>query len=453
MSEAPTSGWSLPPSGARQVEGVCTRFEAAWQAGARPALEDYLGDTPEPVRSVLLQELLLLELTYRVRAGERPIPDEYRPRFPGLADWLPALFRKVLGPGWCETTPEMPPTLSQAPDPGDRPTPPQPPDPAPLPLPVVTGYEVLAEVGRGAMGVVYKARQTGLNRLVALKMILAGPLAGPQLLDRFRKEAEAVARLGHPNIVHVYDFGERQGLPFFSMELAEGGSLKDRLGSGPLPPPEAARLVRTLAQAMHHAHQRDIVHRDLKPANVLLIPDGTPKVTDFGLAKHLDSSDGPTQSGVVLGTPSYMAPEQARGRTREVGPRTDVYALGAILYECLTGRPPFKGDTALDTLDQVVQRDPTPPSWLRPDVPADLESVCLKCLQKDPRHRYASALELADDLRRFLKCPPDQTRQTTTRSGPAGGRRTTSLYGWSSAPGLAGASPGARSCPRREPPS
>jgi WD40 repeat protein/tetratricopeptide (TPR) repeat protein len=269
------------------------------------------------------------------------------------------------------------------------------------PLPAIPGYEVLGELGRGGMGVVYRARQVKLNRLVALKMILSGAHAGPQELARFRSEAEAVARLQHPNIVQVYEVGEHQGLPFFSLEFCPGGSLDKKLAGTPMPPQQAAALVQVLARAMHAAHQRRVVHRDLKPANVLLADDGTPKVTDFGLAKKLDEA-GQTHSGAVMGTPSYMAPEQAAGKIQEVGPAADEYALGALLYECLTGRPPFKAATAVDTLMQVVHQEPVPPRQLNPAVPRDLETVCLKCLEKDRGRRYGTAQELADELGRFL---------------------------------------------------
>jgi WD40 repeat protein len=264
----------------------------------------------------------------------------------------------------------------------------------------VPGYEILGELGRGGMGVVYKARHLGLNRVVALKMILAGGHAGPDELARFRGEAEAAARLKHPNVVQVYDVGEVGGLPYFSLEFVEGSSLDRKLAGTPLPPQEAAPLVETLAQAMAAAHAAGLVHRDLKPANVLLTADGTPKVTDFGLAKKLDAA-GLTATGAVLGTPSYMAPEQAGGKSKEIGPACDVYALGAILYECLTGRPPFKATTQLDTILQVVSDEPVPPAQLQSKTPRDLETICLKCLQKQPNRRYASAAVVADELRRF----------------------------------------------------
>jgi tetratricopeptide (TPR) repeat protein len=276
--------------------------------------------------------------------------------------------------------------------------------------PTVPGYEVLAELGRGGMGVVYKARHLALNRVVALKMVLAGGHAGPQELARFRTEAEAVARLQHPHIVQIYEVGEQNGLPYFSLEFCPGGSLAGQLGGKPLPPARAAALVETLARAMHAAHQAGVVHRDLKPANVLLAADGTPKVTDFGLAKKLDESAGPTVSGAIMGTPSYMAPEQAGGRRQQIGPATDVYALGAILYELLTGRSPFRAETATETLLQVLQCEPEPPRRVRPGAPRDLETIALKCLRKEPRSRYASAGELADDLRRFQQGEPIQAR-------------------------------------------
>jgi WD40 repeat protein/tRNA A-37 threonylcarbamoyl transferase component Bud32 len=276
-------------------------------------------------------------------------------------------------------------------------------------LPSVPGYEVLEELGRG-MGVVYKARQTRLKRLVALKMIRDGSYAGADKLARFRAEAEAVARLQHPNIVQIHEVGEHDGLPFFSMEFVEGGNLARELGGIPRAAKKAAALVEALARAMHYAHERGVVHRDLKPANVLVTADGTLKIADFGLAKRLDLDQGQTQSGAILGTAGYMAPEQAAGRSKTIGPAADVYALGAILYEALTGRAPFNGETTIDTLQQVIAADPVAPSRLQPRVPRDLETVCLKCLEKDPRKRYASALALADDLRRFLNDEPIRAR-------------------------------------------
>jgi tetratricopeptide (TPR) repeat protein len=275
-----------------------------------------------------------------------------------------------------------------------------------LPLPQVPGYDVDAVLGRGGMGVVFRARHFRLGRLVALKMTLAGSYAGPQERERFRREAEAIAALRHANVVQVYDAGDWAGRPYFTMELIEGGTLAQRLAGTPQPARQAAELLATLAEAMHAAHQGGIVHRDLKPANILFTPDGTPKVADFGLARRLEGGAGLTLSGAPQGTPSYMAPEQARGQSREVGPAVDVYALGAILYELLTGRPPFRAETPAETILQVIDQEPVPPAWLNARVPRDLQTICLKCLQKEPPRRYPSAASLGADLRCFLDGEP-----------------------------------------------
>lgn len=264
------------------------------------------------------------------------------------------------------------------------------------------GYDVLDSLGRGGMGIVYLARQHGLNRLVALKMIRSGGHACADDLRRFYNEAQAVARLQHPNIVQIHEIGTHDGLPYFSQEFVEGGSLARQLADSPRQPRDAAGLVETLAHAVHFAHEHGIVHRDLKPANILMTVNGAPKIADFGLARQLDSDSGHTRTGQIVGTPSYMAPEQAMGSSTGIGPFTDVYALGAILYEMLTGRPPFKGPRVQDTLELVRSCDPVPPRHFQPSVPRDLETICLKCLRKEPSKRYVSAQALGEDLHRFL---------------------------------------------------
>jgi tetratricopeptide (TPR) repeat protein/tRNA A-37 threonylcarbamoyl transferase component Bud32 len=279
--------------------------------------------------------------------------------------------------------------------------------------PEIPGYEILEKLGEGGMGVVYKARQRGLNRLVALKMIVGGKQARVDHMARFRVEAEAVARLRHPNILQIYDIGEVDDLPFVSLELLEGGDLDHRLAGTPQPGRSGSELMATLARAVHAAHQAGIIHRDLKPSNVLFTSDGVPKITDFGLAKRLESDSRQTETGQIMGTPSYMAPEQARGHTKDVGPAADTYALGAMLYQVLTGRPPFMGETPLETVRQVVDDEPVPPSRLVPRVPRDLETICLKCLQKEPKKRYETAQHLADDLDRYRSGNTIKARRTT----------------------------------------
>lgn len=275
--------------------------------------------------------------------------------------------------------------------------------------PTIAGYEILAELGRGGMGVVYLARQCSLGRPVALKMIHAHSLDQAEACQRFRTEVEAAARLHHPNIVQIYDVGTWNNLPYFCMEYMEGGSLDGYLQRRPQPPKAAARIVEILALAAHHAHLNGIIHRDLKPSNVLLSRDGVPKISDFGLAKQLEQA-GTTKTGEVMGTPSYMSPEQTTSGGRNVGPATDIYSLGAMLYEMLTGRPPFLGSNLLETVLLVRLQDPVPPRRMQPGIPRDLETICLKCLEKSPARRYPTAAALAEDLRRFQAGEPIQAR-------------------------------------------
>jgi ABC-type antimicrobial peptide transport system permease subunit/tRNA A-37 threonylcarbamoyl transferase component Bud32 len=277
--------------------------------------------------------------------------------------------------------------------------------------PTIPGFEIVEELGRGGMGVVYKARQLALGRYVALKMIRDAAYARPDQLARFRTEARSVARLQHPNIVQIHEIGAHEAQPFLALEFVDGVGLNRKLRGGPLAPEQAAQIVETLARAAHHAHLRGIVHRDLKPANVLLTTDGDPKITDFGLAKQLGTDGDQTQSGMVLGTPAYMAPEQAGGQSKDIGPHTDVYALGAILYELLTGRPPFRVTSLAEAVEQVRFQEPISPARLRPGLPGDLETICLKALAKEPAERYESALALANDLARFQAGEPILARR------------------------------------------
>jgi serine/threonine protein kinase/tetratricopeptide (TPR) repeat protein len=451
-----------------------------WQRGECRRVEAYLRDHPvlgEDADALL--DLVYHEILLRTRRGETPALEEYLPRFPQLEAQLRDQFdvHQAMFATPVHSTVPAPPPVSEAhsssaepasPAGGagsaleERASPAVPAEGETRALPGVPGYEILGELGRGGMGVVYRAVQVRLGRPVAFKMIHPHAPLDSRPLARFHREAAALARLAHPNIVQIYEVGEHQGLAYLALELVNGGSLDRRLQGAPQPAREAARLIATLAQAVQYAHERGIVHRDLKPANILLqrihhkdtkdtkksdegvlgredrkngsalpvlsaespppsaLPscplclcgEYLPKIADFGLAKSLDANSAQTRSGDILGTPNYMAPEQAGGRRGLVGPLTDVYALGAILYELLTGRPPFNGATVWDTLEQVLSSEPVPPSRLQPKCPRDLETVCLKCLHKDPGKRYASAEALAQDLHRFLAGEPIRARPT-----------------------------------------
>jgi serine/threonine protein kinase len=436
-----------------QLAAVRERFAAAWKEALHgaipPRIDDFLGDNKEPERATLRRALERIDdyfrcggtLEYREPQSNQPDPaaatvDWAQPGSGGAGvpaarnHGAPATVDVGAG-GTVDYSTDSGRTTDHAPAGAD--------DLMSVPaqaaakvqdLPNVGGYQILGILGRGAMGVVYKARQRGLQRIVALKMILAGGHASASDVARFQSEAEAVGRLQHPNIVQVYEVGEQDGCPYLSLEFVDGGSLGKKIAGEPQPIQPAAHLIMLLAQGMEAAHQKGIIHRDLKPSNVMLTQPrqtgssesskstisiseslyGIPKIADFGLAKRLDEECGQTRSGSILGTPSYMAPEQAEGRSKEVGPLADVYALGAVLYELLTGRPPFRGEGMMDTLEQVRHREVVPPSQLQPKVPADLETICLKCLQKEQGRRYASAAALAEDLRRFLAGEPIQAR-------------------------------------------
>jgi WD40 repeat protein len=384
---------------------------ACWQRGECILVERLLERLPATAADPeVVLDLIYNEFLLRQEAGADPQAADYVLRFPHLAAQLDVLFlvdRAVAEPDQVPTV-----TLSQMPASSG---------PAPVPsaarLPRLPGFEVLGELGRGGMAVVYQARQFSLDRIVAVKVLQAAALASGQQLARFLREAEAVARLEHPHIVHIYEVGEHDGCPYLALEFVDGGSLAQKAAGVPQPSRDAAGLVETLARAVHYAHQRGVVHRDLKPANILLTAAGEPKVADFGLAKCLELEGITHSEGVILGTPSYMAPEQARGKAAAITPLADVYSLGSILYELLTGRPPFRGESAMDTLSQVLGDEPVPPRRLQPKVPRDLETVCLKCLEKEPQRRYASAEALAEDLRRYRAGEPIAAR----RAGP--GRR------------------------------
>jgi WD40 repeat protein/tRNA A-37 threonylcarbamoyl transferase component Bud32 len=406
VSEIPTSDWTW-------INAAADRFERAWKQGPRPRIEEYLAEADPGLRPALLEELLRVELELRRREREEPGLEEYTRRFSQDA----ALIRAVFDPGpalsaatgsrprdpdptTARLTPGGDPSGNGEPEPGTR-------------VRYFGDYEIQRELGRGGMGVVYQARQVSLNRSVALKMIRSAALASDDEVRRFQNEAEAVARLDHPHIVPVYEVGKHDGQRYFSMRLIGGSPLNEALIHYIGDPRSAARLMVTVALAVHHAHQRGILHRDLKPSNILLDERGQPHVSDFGLAKRVEGDDGITPSLAVLGTPGYMAPEQACGKKRSVTTLSDVYGLGAVLYALLTGKAPFSGESVLEALDQVRLQAPVAPSRINPRVPRDLEIICLKCLEKDPARRYASAEVLAADLSRYLAGEPISARPVT----------------------------------------
>ncbi len=382
---------SLSLERARRVNAVCERFETDRRAGLPASIEEAVGETTGLERERLLAELLMLDIELRREGGEQPEVSDYLVRFPADALIVASAFTGGEGSGEIETIAY----------PAQR---------SPLPLAGLADivsdlgdFTLIEEIARGGMGLVFKARKKSLNCLVALKVIRDGPLASAAEKRRFLLEAESAANLDHPNIVPVYEIDRGQGL-FFTMKWVEGGSLTEHVARLVRDPQASARLLVAIARAVDHAHGRGILHRDLKPGNILLDAQGKPYVADFGLARRVGQESELTQTGAVLGTPSYMAPEQAGGLGHSaVGPTADVYSLGAILYELLTGRPPFRGENARDTLVLVLERDPIPPRRICPGVPRELQAICLRCLEKDPANRYPSAAALADDLDRYLR--------------------------------------------------
>jgi serine/threonine protein kinase len=396
---------------ARRQHLACERFEAAWRNGEAPRIEEFLDAAESSDRHSLAAELLALEIELRRDRGETPAPADYRERFRALDLAVPidSIFREAGSP---TSRGPVNGSLSTTADERDHRNPGNGPagsrgDSRPSGCPAegeqVGDYQLLEEIARGGMGVVYKARQVSLNREVALKMILAGSTATPAQRERFFREAELAANLDHPNIVPIFEVRDLDGLLFFSMKLIDGGSLAHRAFWFRNDPRETARLIQVLARAVHYAHGKGFIHCDLKPSNILIDHEGQPQITDFGLARRAAEDSSLTATGAILGTPSYMAPEQASGNRRSIGAGTDVYGLGAILYELLTGRPPFRTPTMMETIVQVLERDPVPPREIRPDLPGELETICLKCLEKMPEDRYASARDLADDLERYLQ--------------------------------------------------
>lgn len=378
----------------KQLNVVCDEFEDELARRGSGTIEDFLERVAEECRPRLLRELLAIDIDHRRNSGESPSAEDYLLRFPDHAAMIRQLMPESIGtnPNHADTVPWQRPGR-------------------------IGDYVIMEEIARGGMGVVFKAHHEKLNREVALKMILSGGLASPRHVRRFLEEARVVATLQHSNIVQIYDLGEFEGQPFFSLELVRGGCLADRLSSKAAPAVWSARIIRDIAVGVEHAHKQGIIHRDLKPSNILLTENDTAKITDFGLARQLDRNSGLTATGDVMGTPSYMSPEQASGRVHEIGPASDVYSMGAILYALLTGRPPFLGDSAWSTVNAVVQDKATLPSRLVPNVPRGLEAIAMMCLEKDPAHRYTSADELSRDLDRWLTNQPVRAHRVGTIRG------------------------------------
>jgi eukaryotic-like serine/threonine-protein kinase len=387
----------------RAIDEACDRFEAAWRSGDRPDLLTFFDGEVETPLDQLFEEILALEFALRVEEGERPDPGDYSGRFPEYLTAIERVFTPVVSfQTTLDSPPQQPWTVAESLESSEDY------EAAVAEAFAGDGYEILGVLGRGGMGVVYEARQVALGRVVALKVLRGSPFANETMQRRFRKEAESVARLDHPHIVPIYEVGKVGGLDFFSMKRVQGAGLDASLARYSGEPQACSRLVATAAEAIHHAHQRGILHRDLKPANILVDDQGEPHVTDFGLARDVEFSAGLTRTGLLVGTPAFMAPEQAEGT--KGGVTTATYGLGAVLYALLTGRAPHIGDSLFETLEKVRRGPPEAPSRLDPRVPRDLDVICLKCLETDPLRRYESSQALADDLRRWLRGEPITAR-------------------------------------------
>jgi WD40 repeat protein len=441
MSSLSSQTNRLPPESGHHIDRICDQFEASWKAGTRPRLEIYLAGADESIRAELLTELLALELIYRRAAGEQPELEEYRSRFPeddsalAGAFAVGSTFQASGSPG---NLVDQHPTVDAPGENGPTADYPDAPFAGPAvefaPGSLLGDYELLDLIGHGGMGWVYRARQRSVGRIVALKLVRldnAPPGGQEQWLARFRREAWAAARLEHDHIVPLYEMRESGGQHFFSMRYVDGESLAQMLHRGPLPPARAAAYLEVVARAVHYAHGRGILHRDLKPGNILVDREDRPFVADFGLARWQEAPQHMTQSGACLGSPPYMPPEQIRNSS-SITVASDIYSLGATLYNLLAGRPPFHAATSAETFEKVLHDEPVPLRQLSPTIPRDLETITLKCLDKEPRRRYASAAELADDLRRFLDGRPIKAR-------PVG--RPERLWRWCRRnPGVAGLS-------------